>query len=241
MTALAAIAGYLIGSVPSASFLGRLQGVDLRTEGSGNPGTANALRTSGPWLASLVLIVEAGKGYAAVWVGALVGDEFGAIAAGLGALGGNVYNPWYRFQGGKGLGISLGVLAAAWPAAIVPILVVIVVGVLITRSSGIASLAAIAHPDRHGFSLVDVRMAHRRRRAQLSAPGSGGGHCSHHLLEALAGRPLHCTRPSLISRIRVTGPSFAMSTDIFAPKTPVHVVTPTRSKASAIAITRGSA
>lgn len=144
MTALAAIAGYLIGSVPSTSFLGRLQGVDLRTEGSGNPGTANALRTSGPWLASLVLIVEAGKGYAAVWIGALVGEEFGAIAAGLGAVGGNVYNPWYRFQGGKGLGISLGVLAAAWPAAIVPILVVIVVGVLITRSSGVASLAAIA-------------------------------------------------------------------------------------------------
>lgn len=144
MTALAAIAGYLIGSIPSATFLGRLRGVDLRTEGSGNPGTANALHTSGLWLASLVLIVEAAKGYGAVWLGALVGDESGAIAAGLGAVGGNVYSLWYRLRGGKGLGISLGVLAAAWPAVIVPVLGVIIVGVLITRSSGIASLAAIA-------------------------------------------------------------------------------------------------
>jgi glycerol-3-phosphate acyltransferase PlsY len=144
LTALTGIVGYLIGSIPTASFLGRLRGVDLRTEGSGNPGTANALRISGLWLASLVLIVEAAKGYGAVWLGALLADEIGAVAAGLGAVGGNVYNLWYRFRGGKGLGISLGVLAAVWPAVILPIVVVTLVGVLISRSSGIASLAAIA-------------------------------------------------------------------------------------------------
>lgn len=143
MTVLAAFVGYLIGSIPSASFLGRLRGVDLRTEGSANPGTANALRISGPWLAALVLIVEAAKGYGAVWLG-YAADESGAIAAALGAVAGNVYNVWYRFRGGKGLGISLGVLAGAWPAVVVPILVVILVGVLITRSSGTASIVAIA-------------------------------------------------------------------------------------------------
>ncbi|HEX6300823.1 MAG TPA: glycerol-3-phosphate acyltransferase [Acidimicrobiia bacterium] len=143
MTALAAIVGYLIGSIPSASFLGRLRGVDLHTEGSRNPGTANALRISGPWLAALVLIVEAAKGYGAVRLG-FGADDSGAIAAALGAVAGNVYNVWYRFRGGKGLGISLGVLAGAWPAVVVPILVVILVGVLISRSSGIASIIAIA-------------------------------------------------------------------------------------------------
>jgi glycerol-3-phosphate acyltransferase PlsY len=144
MTLVAAVAGYLVGSVPTATFLGRLRGVDLRAEGSGNPGTANALRISGPWLAALVLLVEAGKGYGAVWLGYWLADEAGAIAAGLGAVAGNVYNLWHRFRGGKGLGISLGVLAGLWPAVIVPVLVVILAGVLVSRSPGIASLAALA-------------------------------------------------------------------------------------------------
>ena len=143
MTALAIVAGYLIGSVPTAGFLGRLGGVDLRTQGSGNPGTANALKTSGPWLAALVLVVEAAKGYLAVSMGGWLGDETGAIAAGLGAVAGNVYNIWYRFQGGKGLGISLGILIALWPAVVLPVLGVIVLGVVISRSSGIASLLAV--------------------------------------------------------------------------------------------------
>lgn len=143
MTVLAGLLGYLIGSMPTAGLLARLRGVDLRSEGSGNPGTANALRTSGPWLAALVLLVEAAKGLGAVWLGESMSGELGAITAGLAAVAGNVYNVWYRLQGGKGLGISLGVLAGLWPAALLPTLVVMVLGVLISRSSGTASLLAI--------------------------------------------------------------------------------------------------
>ena len=88
MTAVAAVVGYLVGSVPTATFLARFRGVDLRSEGSGNPGTVNALRVSGPWLAALILIVEAGKGWGAVWLGNALADETGAIAAGLGAVAG---------------------------------------------------------------------------------------------------------------------------------------------------------
>lgn len=144
MIAIAAVAGYLIGSLPTAGWLGRLRGVDLRTEGSGNPGTANALRTSGAALAAIVLVAEAAKGFAAVWLGGSTALVDGAIAAGLGAVAGNVYNLWYRLQGGKGLGISLGVLAALWPLVLLPVVLAILVGILVTRSSGIASLAAIA-------------------------------------------------------------------------------------------------
>lgn len=144
MTALALLFGYVLGSIPTASFLGRLGGVDLRREGSRNPGTNNALRTSGPLLAVTVLAVEAAKGYGAVAGGAWLGDDLGAIAGGLGAVAGNVYNVWYRFQGGKGLGISLGVLAASWPTVLVLVVAVIALAVLVTRSSGIASLATLA-------------------------------------------------------------------------------------------------
>lgn len=141
---LAIALGYVIGSVPTAGLLARLRGVDLRAQGSGNPGANNALRTGGPGLAAAVLLVEAAKGYLAVSLGMAVGGEPGAIAAGLAAIGGNVFNIWYRFEGGKGLGISLGVLAAAWPVALVPTVVVLVGSVLASRSAGIASLAALA-------------------------------------------------------------------------------------------------
>ncbi|HSM44781.1 MAG TPA: glycerol-3-phosphate acyltransferase [Acidimicrobiia bacterium] len=141
---MAVLLGYLLGSVPTAQLLARTRGVDLMAEGSGNPGTANALRTSGPLIAAAVLTVEAAKGFAAIHGGHWIADETGAVAAGLGAVAGNVYNLWYRFRGGKGLGISLGVLAGLWPAVLLPVVGVIVVGVIVSRSSGIASLAAIA-------------------------------------------------------------------------------------------------
>lgn len=140
----AAVLGYLIGSLPTADLLGRIRGVDLRSEGSGNPGTANALRTSGAGLAILVLVVEAAKGFIAVSVAGSFAGESGAVAAGLAAVAGNVYNVWYRFQGGKGLGISLGVLAGLWPMVLLPVLLVIAVGVVVTKSSGLASLTAVA-------------------------------------------------------------------------------------------------
>lgn len=143
MTVLAAVLGYLIGSIPTAIWLARLRGVELHREGSGNPGTANALRTSGVGVAIAVLAVEAAKGYGAVWLGDLIADDLGAVAAGLGAVAGNVYNVWYRLRGGKGLGISLGVLAALCPWVLIPLVAIIALGALVTRSAGIASLLAV--------------------------------------------------------------------------------------------------
>ena len=144
MTLLAAVLGYTIGSIPTAGLLSHLWGIDIRKEGSGNPGTKNALSVGGPFLAAAVLVVEAAKGYLAVRVGFEIAADTGALFAGLGAVTGNVFNVWYRFEGGKGLGISLGILAAAWPTVLPVIIVVIVLAVLITRSAGLAALAAMA-------------------------------------------------------------------------------------------------
>lgn len=143
MTLLASLVGYLIGSVPTAGLVARLWGIDLRNVGSRNPGTHNALRHGGALLAAVVLIVEAAKGYGAVWAGYALADDAGVVTAGIGAVAGNVYNVWYRFQGGKGLGISLGVLAAAWPAVLPVVVGVIVIAVITTRSSGMAALSAM--------------------------------------------------------------------------------------------------
>jgi acyl phosphate:glycerol-3-phosphate acyltransferase len=139
----AAVAGYLIGSIPTAVWLGKLWGVDLRRDGSGNPGANNARRLGGYTLALLVLIVEIGKGLLAVVVGLMIGDEAGGLAAGLAAVAGNVFNVWLGFQGGKGLGISGGVILGLWPAAFPIVVIVLAVASALTRSTGAGSLVTV--------------------------------------------------------------------------------------------------
>lgn len=143
MIILAAVAAYLIGCIPTASWLARLAGIDLRHEGSGNPGTNNALRMGGPVLAASVLVVEATKGYVAVWAGYSIADEWGVVVGGIAAVAGNVFNLWHRFSGGKGLGISLGVLLSAWPWVLPVLIVLITVAAIVTRSAGLAALTAM--------------------------------------------------------------------------------------------------
>jgi glycerol-3-phosphate acyltransferase PlsY len=144
MTIVAAVAvGYLIGSVPTAVWLGKMWGVDLRRDGSGNPGTNNARRLGGYTLALLVLIVEITKGLLAVVVGFSIGGQGGGLAAGLAAVAGNVFNVWLGFRGGKGLGISGGVILGLWPAAFPVVVIVIAVASALTRSTGAGSLLTV--------------------------------------------------------------------------------------------------
>jgi glycerol-3-phosphate acyltransferase PlsY len=117
--------------------------VDLRRGGSQNPGANNARRLGGNGLALLVLLVEMGKGAAAVSIGLLVAGETGAMLAGVSAVAGNVYNLWYRFRGGKGLGITGGVLLALWPTVFPLVVVTIALASALTRSTGIGTLVTL--------------------------------------------------------------------------------------------------
>lgn len=143
MIVLAALAAYLIASIPTASWLANLRNIDLLTEGSGNPGTNNALRTGGPALAATVLAVEAAKGFAAVLTAETLVGEWGVIVGGVAAVVGNVFNIWLGLSGGKGLGISLGVLLGAWPLVLPILIVLIALAAVATRSAGLAALAAL--------------------------------------------------------------------------------------------------
>ena len=142
--AAATLIGYLIGSLPTANGLAGLRGIDLRTGGSGNPGANNARRLGGMTLFTAVLTVEVLKGILAVLIGMALAGDWGAVFAGVGAAAGNVYNVWYRFQGGKGLAISLGILLAAWPTVVPVVLVVLGLAAAISRSSGIGALVTLA-------------------------------------------------------------------------------------------------
>ena len=143
MIVLTVVVGYLIGALPTAGAIASLHNIDLRGEGSGNPGTTNALRLGGPTLAIAVLVVELTKGASAVLIGQAMAGVPGAILAGIAAVAGNVFNIFYAFSGGKGLGISGGVLLAAWPTVMIPAVFILVIAVLVTRSSGASAIIAI--------------------------------------------------------------------------------------------------
>lgn len=135
MIGLAVVFGYLVGSIPSADLAARIRGFDLRSQGSGNPGTANALRLGGRGLAATVLAMDGAKGAAATAIGMAIGGHWAALAAGLSAVAGQILNPWFRFRGGKGLGVAAGAAAVAWLPGLAIVVVTLVVALGITRDA----------------------------------------------------------------------------------------------------------
>jgi len=141
----ALVIGYLIGTIPSADAIGRLRGHDLRVSGSGNPGTANALRVGGPWTAAMVLLLDLAKGATAALLGASIAGDPGAVAAAVAAIAGQIFNPWFRFEGGKGLGVTAGATLVIWPPGVLVVLPFAALGTKYLRSAGGALLGLAAY------------------------------------------------------------------------------------------------
>jgi acyl phosphate:glycerol-3-phosphate acyltransferase len=124
--ATALIVAYAIGSVPVAYLAGRLTaGVDLRGRGSGNPGASNVWQSVSKWLVVPVGVAQIGQGLAAVLVARAFDQGDGVQAAcGVAAVVANDWNPWLKFDGGRGIGATIGVLLAlAWEPLVVFIVV----------------------------------------------------------------------------------------------------------------------
>lgn len=110
MTALAALAAYLLGSISFAVVVSRLMRLpDPRSYGSKNPGATNVLRSGSKAAAVLTLAGDTLKGFVAV-VLALVYLPVSAPYVGLAAFIGHLYPVFHRFQGGKGVATAAGVL-----------------------------------------------------------------------------------------------------------------------------------
>ena len=142
----AALLGYLLGSIPFGVILTSLSGAgDLRQIGSGNIGATNVLRTGRKGLAAATLLLDAAKGFAAVWLARhFFGgqDDSIAVIAAAAAFLGHLYPIWLRFHGGKGVATLMGiVLALHWPCALV--YAVVWLGLLgLLRISSVAGMAA---------------------------------------------------------------------------------------------------
>lgn len=107
------ILGYLLGSVPFGIVIARLFGLgDLRSIGSGNIGATNVLRTGNKPAALLTLVLDSGKGAAAVLLARYFAGDTAAMLAGGAAFLGHCFPVWLGFNGGKGVATFLGTLLA---------------------------------------------------------------------------------------------------------------------------------
>jgi len=132
---LAIIVGLLIGSIPTADMIGRFRGVDLRKQGSGNPGTANALRVMGRGAAFAILLLDLAKGASAAMFGLGIEGDATGVAAAVAAVAGQVANPWFGFRGGKGLGVTAGTAIVLWPLGLAAVLPTVALGAVAFRSA----------------------------------------------------------------------------------------------------------
>lgn len=133
---ITAVFSYLVGSIPTAYLLGKLKGIDLRREGSGNVGATNAFRVLGPLAGAISLLLDIGKGLLVVTVlvrisvdlvsPSEVGQAVPAVGqadwlkilAGISAIAGHNWTVFLKFRGGKGVATSAGVFLGLVPGAV---------------------------------------------------------------------------------------------------------------------------
>ncbi len=122
---LAIVLAYLIGSIPTAVWLGRaFYGIDVRTKGSGNAGATNTIRVLGLKAGIPVLIIDVFKGWLAVYIANFLYVERNAfpdlidfqIILAISAVFGHVFPIYVGFKGGKGIATLLGIGLALFPA-----------------------------------------------------------------------------------------------------------------------------
>jgi len=152
----ALLAAYLLGSIPTAVWAGRLfMNIDVREHGSGNAGAANAIRVLGWKVGIPVLLTDMAKG----WLSAMLPVFFDLaepgsalavnlqIATGMIAIAGHVFPVFAGFRGGKGVATAAGVLLAINPLLTLSCLAVFIIVVLLTRIVSVSSISAgIAFP-----------------------------------------------------------------------------------------------
>ena len=117
--ALFCVFAFFLGSFPTAYWIGKLRGVDIREHGSGNVGATNAFRVLGRGPGGLVFLLDFLKGALPVfWFSVSpvpVFDPSAPLWVGLAAILGHVFTPFLRFKGGKGIATGAGVLLGWWP------------------------------------------------------------------------------------------------------------------------------
>lgn len=151
------IVGYLLGSVSFGMLVGKDAGVDIRTKGSGNIGTTNALRTLGKKAALITFLGDFFKAFIPVIIAENVSMKVFSnssdiaflisLITGLSAVLGHNFPVWIHFKGGKGIAVTAGVtvaIAIHHPLYWILALLLFIIIVVITRYVSVGSLCVPA-------------------------------------------------------------------------------------------------
>jgi glycerol-3-phosphate acyltransferase PlsY len=155
---LAAIVGYLIGSIPVGLIVGRLtRGIDVRDYGSGVTGATNVIRTSGVKAGVVVIIGDIAKGIVPVYLGLAIASvaeidgtddrAWVAAAGGFAAVVGHIWPVFADFRGGRAVATGFGAALAMNPlasAAMIPVAALVVGATRIMSVMSITMAPALA-------------------------------------------------------------------------------------------------
>lgn len=137
---IAAVVGYAVGAVNPAAILARIFHVDLRHQGSGNPGATNVGRILGPRWGVLVGALDILKGFIPAFVFGIIGGQTAGEVAGLAAVLGHITSPYLKGRGGKGVATTLGAILGVQPLLAIPVVIAFGIGVLIWHRVGLGAV-----------------------------------------------------------------------------------------------------
>jgi len=144
---LAFLLAYLLGSIPSAVWLGKwLHGIDVREHGSKNAGATNSFRVLGKRTGIMVLVLDVSKGVLSMMVCMLLLKQtesmiYQMVSAGICVLG-HVFPVFAGFRGGKGVATSLGVFLGLNPLTALTCILVFLLVFTATRYVSLSSITA---------------------------------------------------------------------------------------------------
>ena len=159
---LVLIGAYLLGSSNMALYLGKWHQVDVRTNGTGNPGASNVIMLLGWKAGLLVMIHDIGKASLAVFLThRLLPDvEYAGAAAGVTCILGHMYPFYAKFRGGKGVASYVGMaLMLNWAAAIAGAAVCVVLAAVTDAGAWGVAVFMVGYPVYMGFRGGSIRLA----------------------------------------------------------------------------------
>lgn len=155
---LIAVGAYLFGNINTAITVSKILGKDIRTVGSGNPGTMNMSRVFGIKIGALILVLDILKGVIPTLIAKLVFGDLvfsdtqlpiyllSQYMAGFFVVIGHIFPAFYRFKGGKGIASTIGVFAVAEWYIMIIFGVVALAFIFITEIGSMGSFLATTPP-----------------------------------------------------------------------------------------------
>lgn len=154
------ILAYLLGSIPSALWIGKIfYKTDIRTKGSGNLGATNSFRTLGAKAGIAVTVMDILKGTAATLIPLFIATDIHPLVFGVLAVIGHMFPVFAKFKGGKAVATSGGILLGyQWPLFLVAVAVLLIalkITKMVSLSSIILAVVAVIYTVIYTFYSQD--------------------------------------------------------------------------------------